>query len=68
MPGTTILSQSGPGSHGNEEVRRIPQSSRNEAPPSDCLLSYIKTLIGGAGFYRSFGVFHSPVERVNGFK
>ena len=38
--------QSGPGSDGNEGVLHILQSSSiTEASPSDCLVSYIKTLI-----------------------
>ncbi len=37
---TTTSSQSGPGSNGNEGVLYIPQRSRTEASPSDCLVSY----------------------------
>ena len=40
LSGATILRQSGPGSNGNEEVLRIPQSfSISGTLPSDCLLS-----------------------------
>ena len=38
--GTNILSQTEPGSNGNEEVLSISQSSRTEASPSDCLVSH----------------------------
>ena len=38
---TTTSGQSGPGSDGNEEVLRIPESSRfTETSPSDCSVSY----------------------------
>ena len=40
LSGITIPGQSGPGSNGNEEVLRIPQSPSNtETSPSDCLVS-----------------------------
>ena len=49
LSGATILSQSGPGSNGNEEVLRIPQSlSITGTSPSDCLASYLgHSLEGG---------------------
>ena len=52
LSGTTILGQSGPGSDGNEEVVRIPQSSSiTGTSPSDCLGSYPEhSLSGGGGF------------------
>ena len=41
LSGATIPGQSGPGSDGNEEVLRIPQSpSITGTSPSDCLVSY----------------------------
>ena len=44
MPG-----QSGPGSDGNEEVLRIPQSSSIAGTsPSDCLVSYPGHSLGGS--------------------
>ena len=45
------LQVSGPESDGNEGVLYIPQSSSiTEASPSDCLVPYIRTLIGGDGW------------------
>ena len=45
MPG-----QSGPGSNGNEKVLRIPQGpSITETSPSECFVSYTRTLVGGRG-------------------
>ena len=45
----TILSQSGPGSDGNESVLRIPQISFiTKASPSDCLISYLRLSLGGS--------------------
>ena len=43
LSGATILTQSGLGSSGNEEVLCIPQISKAEALPSDCLMSYQDT-------------------------
>ena len=40
LSGATALSQSGPGSNGNEEIFHISLNSRAEASPSDCLVSY----------------------------
>ena len=41
LSGVTTLSQSGPGSNGNEEILCIPQSSSiTGTSPSDCLVSY----------------------------
>ena len=37
---TTTLGKSGPGSNGIEKLVHILQSSRTEALPSDCLVSY----------------------------
>ena len=48
LSGATTLGQSGPGSDGNEWLLRIPQSSSTAGTsPSDCLVSYTRTLIGG---------------------
>ena len=42
ISGTTTPGQSGPGSDGNEGVRRIPQSSSiTGASSSDCFVSYL---------------------------
>ena len=38
LTGTTTPGQSGPKSNSNEEVLQIPQSSRTEISPSDCLM------------------------------
>ena len=44
----TIPDQSGPGSNGNEGVLYIPQTSIiTETSPSDCLVSYIRTIVRG---------------------
>ena len=40
LSGTTTPGQSWPGSNGNEGALHIPQSSRTESSPSDCLMSY----------------------------
>ena len=41
LSSTTTLGKSGPGSDGNEQVLRIPQSSSiTGTSPSDCLVSY----------------------------
>ena len=49
----TIPGESGPGSDGNEEVLRIPQSSSiTGAVRSDCLMSYLGHSLG-AGSYTS---------------
>ena len=41
LSGATTPGQSGPGSNGNEEVLRFPQSfSITGGSPSDCLVSY----------------------------
>ena len=46
VSGAITPDQSVPGSDGNEEVLCIPQSSRiTGTSPSDCLMSYIRTLI-----------------------
>ena len=48
LSGTTTLRQSGPGSNGNEGVLHIPQSpSITGTSPSDCLVSYQDTHVGG---------------------
>ena len=45
--GATSPGQSGSGSDGNEEVFHIPQSSSiTEDSPSDCLVPYIRILVG----------------------
>ena len=41
LTGNTILSQSGPGSNGNEGVLLIPQSSKTEASPPNATLYHI---------------------------
>ena len=47
LSGATTLGQSGPGSEGNEDIFRIPQSSSTtETSPSDCLMSYQDTRRG----------------------
>ena len=52
--GATILGQSGPGSHGNEGVLRIPQSSSITGPsPSDCLMLYPGHSLEGGAYYPS---------------
>ena len=52
LSGATTLSQSGPGSDGNERVLHIPQSSSiTGISPSDCLMSYPGH--SGAGAYPS---------------
>ena len=52
LSSATILGQSEPGGDGNEGVLRIPQSSSiTGISPSDCLVSYPWTLIGGRGSY-----------------
>ena len=48
LPCATTLGQSGPGSHGNEGVLPIPQSSRAGALPSDGLMSYPGHSLGGS--------------------
>ena len=46
LPGATTPSQSGPGSDGNKETLRIPQSSSITGnSPSDCLVSYLGHLL-----------------------
>ena len=40
------LSQSGPGSNGNEGVLHIPESSKAEASPSDTVCVLYMTLVG----------------------
>ena len=53
LSGATTLSQSEPGSNGNEGALRIPQSSNIiGASSSDCLVSYQDTH-GKEGFYPS---------------
>ena len=48
LSGATTPSHSEPGSDGNEGAFHIPQSSSIiGASPSDCLKSYIRTLVGG---------------------
>ena len=41
LKGSTTLSQSRPGSNGNEGILHIPQSSKTRASPSDSLVSYL---------------------------
>ena len=49
--GATIPGQSGSGSDGNEEVLRILQRSCiTGTPPSDCLVSYLDTCLGGGAY------------------
>ena len=67
LSGATTPGQSGPGSNGNEGVLHIPQcSSITGASPSDCLVSYNRTLVwwwwwGVLLCYRDVvGVFYSP--------
>ena len=51
LSGTTTPSQSEPGSGGNEVVLCIPQSSSiTGTSPLDCLVSYIRTLVGGGSY------------------
>ena len=46
--GAATPGKSGLGSDGSEGVLCFPQSSRiTEASASDCLVSYIRTLVGG---------------------
>ena len=46
-----MLGQCGPGSNGNEGVLHIAQSpSITGTSPSGCLVSYIRTLIGGGSY------------------
>ena len=60
ISGTTTLSQSGPGSDGNEEVLCILQSSSiTGASPSDCLGSYRGHSLGNLR-REAVGVFCSP--------
>ena len=64
----TIPGQSRPGSDGNEGVLRISQSSSiTGTSPSDCLVSYIRTLVGGVlTFSRdAVGVFYNPSRLSN---
>ena len=52
LSSTTIPSQSGPGSNGNEEMLCIPQSSSiTETSSSDCLVSYPGNSLGRALVY-----------------
>ena len=53
LSGATTPSQSVPRSNSNEKVLHIPQSSRAEALPSDCLISYPGLLLGVCGPYLS---------------
>ena len=47
LSSATTSGQSGPGSDGNKEFLRIPQSpSITGTSPSDCLVSYIRKLVG----------------------
>ena len=50
LSSATTLDQSGPWSNGIEEVLCIPQSSRTEASPSDCSMSYPGDLLGRSYF------------------
>ena len=43
LSGAITPCQGGPWSNGNEEVLHIPQKSRAEVLPSDCLVSYQDT-------------------------
>ena len=48
LSGATTPGQNGPGRDDNEGVLRIPQSSSiTGTSPSDCLMSYIWTLVAG---------------------
>ena len=50
----TTAGQSGPGSDGNEEILRIPQSSSIAGTsPSDYLVTYPGHSLGGGGSYPS---------------
>ena len=62
LSGATTLGQSGLGSNGNKRVLHIPQSSRAGASPSDCLMSYVGTLVGKViSLWRdAVDVFYSP--------
>ena len=56
LSGATTRGQNEPGSNGNEEVLRIPQSSSiTGTSPSDCLVSYPGYSLGW-GFYSSVEV------------
>ena len=63
LSGATTLVQSEPGSDCNEEVLHIPQSSSIFGISQlDCLVSYIRTLVGGRSYplcRNAVGVFHS---------
>ena len=51
LSGATIPGQCGPGSNGNEEVLHIPQIfSITGTSPTDCLVSYPRTLVGGGSY------------------
>ena len=64
LSGTTTPGQSEPGSHGNDGLLRIPQSSSiTEISPSYCLKLYqdIRLAVGVLPLCReAFGVFYSP--------
>ena len=63
LPGTTIPSQSGPGSNGNEGVLRIPQGPQYHLNFTISLFSVIsRTFLGGflPLFRGAIGVFYSP--------
>ena len=68
LSGATTLGQSGPGNDSNEGVLCIPQSSSiTGTSPSDCLVSYTRTLIEGGVLplcRETVGVFYSP-SRLN---
>ena len=63
LSSATTPDQSGPGSDYNKGVLRIPQSSSiTETFPSDCLVSYIRTIIGRVLplCWEAVGVLYSP--------
>ena len=67
LSGTTILGLRRPRSNGNEDVFHVPQSSRTETSPSDCLGSYPGNSL--AEFYPSTGkksVFSTAQGLLNG--
>ena len=70
LSGATTPGQSGPGSNGNEEVFRIPQSSSFAGTsPSDCLVSYPGHSLGGflPLCRAAVSVFYCPSSFMNRF-
>ena len=60
LSGATSLSQSEPGSDGNERVLNIPQnSSITGISPSDCLVSYPGHLVGESYLFAEMEMVYS---------